>query len=65
MGGPGRPSLGERAPFALRLDKKVMDAVKKSAEIDMRGSLNAQIEVLLREALRRRGLLRDDPAEMP
>lgn len=50
----GRPSKGERVAFPLRIDPKVMEAVKGSAERELR-SVNAQVEVLLREALRRRG----------
>ena len=51
----GRPRGPDRIPFPLRLQKKILDAVKMSAGADLR-SVNAQIEVLLREALHRRGI---------
>jgi len=41
--------------FALRLDPAVHAAVERLAAADLR-SANAQIEVLLREALARRGI---------
>jgi hypothetical protein len=44
-----------RKPFALRLDPLLHAAVERAAASDLR-SLNAQIEVLLREALARRGV---------
>jgi len=42
-------------PFPLRAEKAVLNAVKRCAAADLR-SVNAQIEVLLREALERRGI---------
>lgn len=53
----GRPPGPERAPFPLRLDPKLLETVKQVASAELR-SVNAQMEVLLREALQRRGLLR-------
>lgn len=61
MSGKGRPFLGERVSLTMRLDPKVLEAVKKCAAQDLRSS-NAQVEVLLREALRARGYLRGGPA---
>jgi hypothetical protein len=46
----------ERKPFLLRIDSAVLDAVQRWANDDLR-SLNAQIEFVLREALRRAGRL--------
>lgn len=46
-------SPGKKA-FLLRMDPSIHDAVQRWADDDMR-SLNAQIEFLLREALRRAG----------
>jgi hypothetical protein len=43
-----------KKPFPLRLDPALHDAVARAAATDLR-SVNAQIEVLLREALARRG----------
>ena len=55
MADRGRPRGPERTPFALRVEPVVLDAVKRCAAADLR-SVNAQIEVLLKEALRRRGV---------
>jgi hypothetical protein len=46
--------VAERKPFLLRIDSTVLDAVQRWANDDLR-SLNAQIEFLLRDALRRAG----------
>jgi hypothetical protein len=51
----GRPRGPERIPFPLRAEKSILDAVKRCAAADIR-SVNAEIEVLLREALLRRGI---------
>lgn len=48
---PGKP----RKPFLMRASPGVMAAVEKLAAAELR-SVNAQVEVLLREALVRRGL---------
>ena len=47
--------MAERKPFALRLDPALHAALERAAAGDLR-SLNAEIEVLLREALARRGV---------
>ena len=44
-----------RKPFLMRASSGVMAAVEKLAAAELR-SVNAQLEVLLREALARRGL---------
>ncbi|WP_439546634.1 toxin-antitoxin system HicB family antitoxin [Sandarakinorhabdus sp.] len=44
-----------RKAFALRLDPALYAALERAAAGDLR-SLNGQIEVLLREALARRGV---------
>jgi hypothetical protein len=44
-----------RKAFPLRLDPALHDAVQRAADADLR-SVNAEIEVLLREALARRGV---------
>ena len=46
--------MGERKSFLLRIDAGVLDAVQRWANDDLR-SLNAQIEYLLRDSLRRSG----------
>lgn len=44
-----------RKAFPLRLDPALHDAVQRLADAELR-SVNAEIEVLLREALARRGV---------
>jgi hypothetical protein len=51
----GRPPGPDRIPFPLRAEKSLLDAVKRCAVTDLR-SVNAEIEILLREALARRGI---------
>lgn len=46
--------MAERRSFLLRIDAGVLEGVQRWADDDLR-SLNAQIEYLLREALRRSG----------
>jgi hypothetical protein len=46
--------VGERKAFLLRIDPAVLEAVQRWANDDLR-SLNAQIEFLLRRALRDAG----------
>ena len=51
----GRPPGPDRVAFPLRAEKAILDAVKRCAAAELR-SVNAQIEMLLREALARRGI---------
>lgn len=44
-----------RKAFPLRLDPKLHEAVQRLADTELR-SVNAEIEMLLREALARRGV---------
>jgi hypothetical protein len=54
----------EVKPFLLRIDPRVLAAIQRWAEDDLR-SLNGQIEYLLRQALVKRGVkLADDPETM-
>jgi hypothetical protein len=46
--------VADRKPFLLRIDSSVLAGVQRWANDDLR-SLNAQIEYLLRDALRRAG----------
>jgi len=48
--------MNSRKAFALRIDEKTLAAMHRWAEDDLR-SLNAQIEFVLREALRKAGRL--------
>lgn len=62
--GRGRPPGPERVAYPLRIDPKLLDAVKRVAAAELR-SANAQFEILVREALLRRGSIRreDPPTE--
>jgi hypothetical protein len=51
----GRPPGPERIAIPLRAEKGILNAVKRCAAADLR-SVNAEIEILLREALARRGI---------
>ncbi|MFT3805607.1 Arc family DNA-binding protein [Arenimonas sp.] len=52
--------MSEKKAYPLRINAQVLDAVQRWADDELR-SLNAQIEYVLREALRRNGRLK--PAE--
>ncbi len=56
--------MAERKPFLLRLDPATYEALQRWADAELR-SLNAQIEFLLRGALRDAGRLAspEDPAK--
>ena len=48
-----------RKAYPLRIDQRVYDALERWAADELR-SVNAQIEFLLRDAVRRAGRLDDD-----
>ena len=48
--------MAEKKSYPLRISPQVLDAVQRWADDDLR-SVNAQIEYLLREALRKNGRL--------
>lgn len=48
--------MSKRKAFALRVDERILSAMHRWAEDDLR-SLNAQIEFHLRDALRKAGRL--------
>jgi hypothetical protein len=54
--------VAEKKSYPLRISPQVLDAVQRWADDDLR-SVNAQIEYLLREALRRSGRLPKPPPE--
>ena len=56
--------MAERKSFLLRIDAGVLEGVQRWANDDLR-SLNAQIEYLLRDALRRAGRAPRAPVETP
>ena len=54
----------QRKPFLLRLDPQTHEALQRWADAELR-SLNAQIEFLLRNALRQEGRLRMPEKQEP
>ena len=52
---------GSKKAFPLRLDPALYEMVERLAAMELR-SANAEIEVLLREALARRGIRLEAPA---
>lgn len=58
----GRADLTRKKAFALRISEPVMQAMQGWADDDLR-SLNAQIEWVLREALKKSGRLRSVKTE--
>ena len=48
--------MAEKKAYPLRISTQVLDAVQRWADDDLR-SVNAQIEYMLREALRKNGRL--------
>jgi hypothetical protein len=56
--------MPDRKAFLLRIDPKLLEAVQRWADDDLR-SLNAQIEFLLRRALREAGRVKDDDNQSP
>jgi hypothetical protein len=52
--------MSDRKAFLLRIDPKLLEAVQRWADDDLR-SLNAQIEFLLRRTLQEEGRLSDAP----
>lgn len=52
--------MATKKPYALRLSEPVMTAMQRWADDDLR-SLNAQIEWVLREALKKSGRLKARP----
>ena len=53
--------MGERKSFLLRIDAGVLEGIQRWANDDLR-SLNAQIEYVLRDALRKAGRAAPAPA---
>ena len=56
--------MADRKAFLLRIDPKLLEAVQRWADDDLR-SLNAQIEFLLRRTLRETGRLKEDGDRQP
>ena len=56
--------MAEKKAYPLRISSQVLDAVQRWADDDLR-SVNAQIEYVLREALREAGRLKSAPKVRP
>jgi hypothetical protein len=56
--------MAEKKSYPLRISAEVIEALVRWADDDLR-SANAQIEYLLREALRRAGRLKPAPPDEP
>jgi hypothetical protein len=58
--------MSEKKAYPLRISTPVLEAIQRWADDDLR-SLNAQIEYVLREALRQQGRLKkaDEPPAVP
>ncbi len=54
--------MSEKKAYPLRINARVLEAMQRWADDDLR-SLNAQIEFVLRDALRRTGRLTAPPAQ--
>lgn len=54
--------MAEKKAYPLRISSDVLDALQRWAEDELR-SLNAQIEYVLREALRKNGRLKSAAEE--
>jgi len=54
--------MAERKAFLLRIDPRVHDALQRWSDDELR-SLNAQIEFLLRRALKEAGRLPSNPGK--
>jgi hypothetical protein len=54
--------MSEKKAYPLRINAQVLDAIQRWADDELR-SLNAQIEYLLRDALRKNGRIK--PASDP
>ena len=54
--------MSEKKAYPLRINAKVLDAIQRWADDELR-SVNAQIEYLLRDALRKSGRIKapDEP----
>ena len=53
--------MADKKAYPLRISSDVLDALQRWAEDELR-SLNAQIEYVLREALRKNGRMKPDAA---
>ncbi len=54
--------MAARKSFALRIDSKTLESMQRWAKDDLR-SLNAQIEFVLRESLRKSGRIKHSDSD--
>lgn len=54
--------MAPRVSFLLRIDPRVLDALRRWADDELR-SVNGQVDYLLRKALRDAGRLKDEKGE--
>lgn len=54
--------MAKKKSFPLRINEEILSAVQKWAADDLR-SVNAQIEFILREALRKSGRIKKPPTD--
>jgi len=54
--------MADRKPFLIRIDRKVLEAVQRWADDDLR-SLNGQIEFLLRRSVQQAGRLKQEVSD--
>ena len=54
--------MAERKPFLLRVPPELLEQIRRWAADEMR-SVNGQIEFVLRQALKKRGRVRDDEGD--
>ena len=54
--------MAEKKAYPLRISADVLEAIQRWADDELR-SVNAQIEYVLRDALRKAGRLRHDPPD--
>ena len=53
---------GEKKAYPLRISAEVLDAMQRWSNDELR-SLNAQIEYVLRDALRKAGRIKNEPGQ--
>ena len=54
--------MADRKPFLIRIDRKVLEAVQRWADDDLR-SLNGQIEFLLRRSVQQAGRIKQEVSD--
>jgi hypothetical protein len=55
--------MAAKKAYPLRVSEEILDAIRRWSDDELR-SVNAQIEYLLRDALRKAGRLKSDKSDM-